>query len=101
VKDLTGKVAFITGSAGGIGLGIARALTEFGVKVALADIDEDALEKSAAELAEAGGEVTAVRLDVTDRAAWVAVGEHVRAGAGAGEQRRGQHARHAVRRGRA
>lgn len=78
MKDLTGKVALITGSAGGIGLGIARALTEFGVKVALADIDEDALEKSTAELAESGGEVTAVRLDVTDRAAWVTAGEHVR-----------------------
>jgi NAD(P)-dependent dehydrogenase (short-subunit alcohol dehydrogenase family) len=82
VKDLTGKVALITGAAGGIGLGIARAFTEVGVKVALADIDEDILEKSAAELAESGAEVVSVRLDVTDRAAWVAAAERVRAALG-------------------
>lgn len=75
IGELKGKVAFITGSAGGIGLGMARAFAEAGMKVAIADIDEDALAKSAAELEGAGAEVVAVPLDVTDRAGWAAAAE--------------------------
>lgn len=81
-SDLTGKVAFITGAAGGIGLGIAQALVEVGVKVALADIDEAALDKSVAELAESGAEVVSVPLDVTDRSGWAGAVERVRAALG-------------------
>lgn len=77
MTDLTGKVAFITGAAGGIGLGIAQAFTEAGAKVALADIDEETLDKSAAELAGSGAEVVAVPLDVTDRNSWAAAVERV------------------------
>lgn len=75
MRDLTGKVAFITGAAGGIGLGIATALAERGVRVALADIDEATLTKSTVDIEGA----VAVPLDVTDRASWAAAAEQVRA----------------------
>jgi NAD(P)-dependent dehydrogenase (short-subunit alcohol dehydrogenase family) len=70
MDKLPGKVAFITGSAGGIGLGIARTCAEAGMKVVVSDIDEITLEQSAAGLRETGAEVIAVPLDVTDRAGW-------------------------------
>jgi NAD(P)-dependent dehydrogenase (short-subunit alcohol dehydrogenase family) len=38
LKDLAGKIAFVTGAASGIGLGIATALAQAGVKVMLCDI---------------------------------------------------------------
>ena len=83
VKELSGKVAFITGSAGGIGLGIARACAEAGMKIVLSDIDGLALEESAAELAkETGAEVMAVPLDVTDRDGWARAAREVPAALG-------------------
>ncbi|WP_033337828.1 SDR family oxidoreductase [Catenuloplanes japonicus] len=61
------SVAFITGGAQGIGLGIARAFGKRGVRLVLADIDEAALARAAAELSGVT-EVRTVRLDVRDRA---------------------------------
>jgi hypothetical protein len=43
MRDLAGKTAFVTGAASGIGLGIATALAQAGVKVMLCDIEEEAL----------------------------------------------------------
>ena len=43
MKDLAGKIAFVTGAASGIGLGIATALAQAGVKVMLCDIEQAAL----------------------------------------------------------
>jgi NAD(P)-dependent dehydrogenase (short-subunit alcohol dehydrogenase family) len=37
LKDLAGKIAFVTGAASGIGLGIATVLAQAGVKVMLCD----------------------------------------------------------------
>jgi len=68
--ELEGKVAFITGAAGGIGLGIARACAAAGMKVALADIDAATLKQSAAALARSGTTVRAFPFDVTDLGAW-------------------------------
>ena len=83
VKELSGKVAFVTGSAGGIGLGIARACAEAGMKIVLSDIDGPALEESAAELAkDTGAEVIAVPLDVTDRDGWARAAREVPAALG-------------------
>ncbi len=70
IGELEGKVAFVTGAAGGIGLGLARAFAEAGMKVALADIDGALLAESVAELEQSGGRVLAVPLDVVDRSAW-------------------------------
>ncbi|WP_328745088.1 SDR family oxidoreductase [Streptomyces sp. NBC_00285] len=70
MDELSGKIAFITGSAGGIGLGIARACAQAGMRIVLSDIDEGELADSAAQLTDAGADVLAVPLDVTDREGW-------------------------------
>jgi len=64
MKDLAGKVAVVTGAASGIGKGLARRFGDEGMKVALADVEEGALEKSAEELRAAGIDCIAVRTDV-------------------------------------
>lgn len=48
--DLTGKVAMVTGGAGGIGRAATSILIEHGARVALCDIDADATAAAAAEL---------------------------------------------------
>ena len=68
MKDFSGKVAFITGGASGIGLGMARAFVRNGMKVVIADIREDHLNESALALGSAGA-THFIRLDVCDRAA--------------------------------
>ena len=62
---LSGKIAFVTGAAGGIGLGIALAMAKEGAKVALADINELLLAE--AVLAADGLQVTPVLCDVSNR----------------------------------
>ena len=69
MEDVAGKVAFITGGASGIGLGMAKAFTAAGMRVAIADVEQAALERAKAELSRAKGDVIAVGVDVTDRAA--------------------------------
>jgi rhamnulose-1-phosphate aldolase/alcohol dehydrogenase len=70
-KALAGKVAAITGGAGGIGLASARRLLDDGACVILCDIDRDALANAERELAGKYGAdvVAAVWVDVTDEAA--------------------------------
>ena len=51
---MSARVAVVTGAASGIGLGVARRLTEDGHTVALLDRDGDLVEKAAAELAQYG-----------------------------------------------
>ena len=50
-KSLAGRVAFVTGGAGGIGSAIARKLLTEGACVVLADIDEAALDAAVAGFA--------------------------------------------------
>jgi NAD(P)-dependent dehydrogenase (short-subunit alcohol dehydrogenase family) len=59
------KVAVVTGAAGGIGLGMARAFTNAGMSVVLADIDADRIEATAAGLREAGHDAIGVATDVS------------------------------------
>jgi NAD(P)-dependent dehydrogenase (short-subunit alcohol dehydrogenase family) len=68
VREVEGKVAFITGGGSGVGLGMAKAFVAAGMRVAIADIREDHLHDATAEL---GGDVLAVHLDVTDRDTFV------------------------------
>jgi NAD(P)-dependent dehydrogenase (short-subunit alcohol dehydrogenase family) len=65
MKDLAGKTAFVTGAASGIGLGIATALAQAGVKVMLCDIEEEALAKVTADLKRTNADVDSVRADVS------------------------------------
>lgn len=58
-----GKVAVVTGAAGGIGEAYARALHGEGASVAVADMDADRGEGVAADM---GGRATFVRTDVSD-----------------------------------
>ncbi len=68
MQDLVGKVAFVTGAASGIGLGIAEALAQAGVKVMMADIERDALDREVARLAATNADVAGVRADVSLKA---------------------------------
>jgi NAD(P)-dependent dehydrogenase (short-subunit alcohol dehydrogenase family) len=72
-----GKVAFITGGASGIGLAIAEELARRGARLAIADIQADSLAAAEQLLASVAADVSTYRLDVTDRAAVLAVAEKV------------------------
>ena len=67
-KPMVGKVALVTGGAGGIGQAIARRVLADGGCVVLADIDDEALARASAGMVKAHGadHVRAVRCDVTD-----------------------------------
>jgi len=65
ITRLAGKVAIVTGAAQGIGRAIATRLADEGAAVAIADIQYDAAERTAAELRSAGAKTIAVKLDVT------------------------------------
>ena len=78
MEHLQGKVAFITGAASGIGLGIARACVGAGMKVVMADVRREPLESAAASLASDGAVVLPLLLDVADRGEWSACADRVR-----------------------
>jgi NAD(P)-dependent dehydrogenase (short-subunit alcohol dehydrogenase family) len=63
---LDGRVALVTGGAGGIGQAIAESLSELGAKVVLTDLNEGGVAEAAAPLGEKGDWIAA---DVTDSAA--------------------------------
>lgn len=65
MEELNGKVAVVTGGAGGIGRGIVHALLDEGVKVVLADIEQSALDQAVDEMSDRG-EVSGVVTNVSD-----------------------------------
>jgi len=69
MKDLRDKVAFVTGGASGIGLGIVKALLGAGAKVAIADLRQDHLDAALQEIGDRGLRERAhgLKLDVSDR----------------------------------
>ncbi|MBM0108916.1 SDR family NAD(P)-dependent oxidoreductase [Steroidobacter sp. S1-65] len=67
IKDVQGKVAFITGGSSGIGLGIARALSDAGMKIVISYRTREHLSEAMKYLENARERVHAVELDVTNR----------------------------------
>jgi NAD(P)-dependent dehydrogenase (short-subunit alcohol dehydrogenase family) len=71
-RPLGGKVAIVTGGAGGLGTAICRELVAAGASLLVGDVREDRAREVAAELASAGeGSTAAVALDVADEASVV------------------------------
>ncbi|KDB50838.1 hypothetical protein X805_35820 [Sphaerotilus natans subsp. natans DSM 6575] len=69
MKTLQGRTAVLTGAASGFGLELARLCAGLGMKIVMADVQQDALDRAAAEVAALGqpngAEVLAFRLDVS------------------------------------
>src|SRR5881396_4242665 len=63
--DFTGKVAFVTGAASGIGRAAALAFAHEGASVVVADVSEKDNQRTARMIEEQGGRALAVRCDVT------------------------------------
>jgi NADP-dependent 3-hydroxy acid dehydrogenase YdfG len=70
LKDLKGKVAYISASSDGIGLGIARAASNAGMKVVVGYRKEERLKAALPLFKEGNAGVLPIRHDVTDRDGW-------------------------------
>jgi 3-hydroxybutyrate dehydrogenase len=66
---LKGKSAIVTGAASGIGKEIAVLFAREGASVAIADLNKDAADAVAAEIAKQGGKALGIAMDVCDEAA--------------------------------
>ena len=66
MKDLEGKVAFITGGASGIGLAMATTFLEAGMKVVIADIRKDRLQRADTILKKISDDIRAVEVDTAN-----------------------------------
>jgi len=67
MRELRGRIAVVTGGANGIGLALATRFLREGMRVVVADNDEESLARAEKELS-AGGEVLGIRTDVADAA---------------------------------
>jgi short-subunit dehydrogenase len=67
--DIRGEVAVVTGASRGLGLLLARELTRHGCRLVICARDPEELGRAAGQLREAGAEVTALALDVTEKTA--------------------------------
>jgi len=76
-RRFAGRVAVITGGANGIGAATARRLAAEGAAVAVADVDVDAGERLAAEIAETGAVASYHRCDVARESDWVRLAAEV------------------------
>ena len=82
MKDLKGKTAFVTGGASGLGLGIAKACAKEGMNVVIADFRQEAIDEVLPSFKENGWPVYGIRLDVTDREAFVKAADEAEAAFG-------------------
>jgi len=76
MTEIANRVAFVTGGANGIGLGIARSLAKAGARLALVDLDESALALARDELGRVTQVMTAT-LDVRDREGYARIADDV------------------------
>ena len=72
MRGINGKVAVVTGGAGGIGAAICRRFGEEGASVAVFDINQDAAEAVAGTIRESGGTARAYAVDLTSQESVVA-----------------------------
>lgn len=78
VFRLDGRVAVVTGGAGGIGAAICRMFANVGAKVACIDMDAEAAATLSDSIRQNGGEATSMACDVSSEADTLAVAAHVR-----------------------
>ncbi len=64
--DLDGRVAIVTGGAGGIGRATVKALASAGARVVVADLANASVAEVVAEVTSAGGQATGCRVDISD-----------------------------------
>ena len=74
MKTFKGRTAVITGAASGFGLETSRLAAREGMNIVMADVQQDALDKAAAEIEALGAKVLAFRLDVSKGAEVEALG---------------------------
>lgn len=74
MKTFKGKTAVITGAASGFGLEISRLAAGRGMNIVMADVQQDALNRAAAEIESLGAKVLPFRLDVSKAAEVEAMG---------------------------
>ncbi len=65
IQDFKGKTAVLTGAGSGFGLECARIGARLGMNLVLVDVQQDALDRAAAEMTAAGAEVLARQVDVS------------------------------------
>jgi 3alpha(or 20beta)-hydroxysteroid dehydrogenase len=76
MRRMKGKVALITGTAGGLGAALARAFSHEGARVVCCDVRSEAGNRAVQDIEAGGGEALYCHLDVTQDADWrQAVGE--------------------------
>jgi len=78
LKDVAGKTAYITASSDGIGLGIARACSNAGMKVVIGYRHEARLAQALPLFKPGNAGVHAIKHDVTDRDGWVRLLEEIK-----------------------
>ncbi len=77
MKDFKDKIAFITGGGSGAGLGQAIVFGEAGCKVVIADVRQDHLDEAMALLKKKNITAHAIKLDITDRPAYIKAADEV------------------------
>jgi NAD(P)-dependent dehydrogenase (short-subunit alcohol dehydrogenase family) len=77
ITDFKNKTAVLTGAGSGFGLECARIGAQRGMNLVLVDVQQDALDRAAAELTAAGAAVLALKVDVSKAAEMDALAQHV------------------------
>ena len=80
MRDFKGKIVFVSGGASGAGLGQAKVFGREGMKVAIGDVREDALENAVKELIAFGipeKDILAIKVDLTDRESYTACADKI------------------------